>query len=127
MLARYKPNATVAGAPVAVLHHLSEFNERMPPIYGVEHLRAQLLEPRLVKEMQGLFVFIFFGVDDLEGSCHDKALSLPHASRKMCVYLRIPIDVVEPLAVGLINVYGELPCPAPICDVLTCECVCGPL
>ena len=45
----------------------------------------------------------------------------------MCVDLYIPVYVVEALTVGRIDIDGQLPCVAPVGNVLSCKGICGAL
>ena len=125
VLARYESHVVIAAHAVAVLHDVAEFDERVPPIDRIERKAAELLEPGLVEVVQRLVALITCGVHELERFCHDKTLTLANAAGEVPVGIRVAVDVVESLPVGVINVDGELPRLAPVGDVLTGECVGG--
>ena len=127
VLARYEPHAVIAAQSVTVLHDVAQLNERVPPVYGIKGKTAQLLEPRLVEVMQCLVALVPVCVHEFERLSHDEAFTLADTARKVAVSVRVAIDVVQPLTVGVIYVDGHLPRPAPICNILSRQGVGGPL
>lgn len=120
-------NTIVGHAPIDIGDGVAQFNERVPPIVGVERMLHQLLKPRCVEVFSSLFVFLILFVDQFEGTSHDKAFTLLDATREMQIHIDIAVDVVEVLAVGAVNIDGELPCLSPVAQVATCESIGGAL
>ena len=78
-----------------------------------------------VIEQVGLILSLI--VDDFKRLGHDEARPLSHAAREVCVGIGVAVDVVERPTVGVVDIDGCLPCPAPVGDILSCERVCGSL
>ena len=63
MLAWQQGYPAVADTAVSVSRDVSQLNERVPPIDGVECILEQLLEPGLLKEVFRFLVLLSFGID----------------------------------------------------------------
>ena len=127
MLSRQERPSLVADASVPVGCDVSQFDERVAPVYGVEGVLEQLLEPGLVEVVQGILVLVPRGVHQLERAAHDETLALLDAAREVEVHQGVTIDVVESLSVGTVHADGHLPCRSPVLHVLACKRVGGSL
>ena len=84
-------------------------------------MAQELLEPRLIEEVDGVVLRIATLILYLERLGEHEPLALLDAAREMVVDVGIPIDVVEPLTVGTVHIDSPLPRRAPVLDVGTRE------
>ena len=123
MFSRQQPHAIVAETTVAIGDEVAQFDERVSPIDGVEHIAAELFEPCLIEVMCSFLGLVAIGIGQFERLGHDEALALCDTAGEVCIDGRVAVDVVEVAAVWRVDVDGPLPGLPPGGNVLACECI----
>ena len=118
MPSRYEPDPVERMATVAVAYHIAQLDERVSVPDGLQAQAAEVLEPRLVEEVQRVVVGVALVVDEFERAGHHEARALLYAAGQMRVGHGVAVDVVEPQARRVAHIDSRLPGVAPGCDVV---------
>ena len=117
----YESDVLVDWRAVVVGCDVSEFDEGMSVVDGLQDEFAEVFEPLLVKDFCCFGVLCSVSVVESERACHDEVGSLCDASSEVCVSHGVSVDVEESCSVGVFGVDGLLPCCSPSSDVGSCE------
>ena len=117
----YESDVLVDWRAVVVGCYVSEFDERVSVVDGLQDEFAEVFEPLLVKDFCCFGVLCSVSVVESERACHDEVGSLCDASCEVCVSHGVSVDVEESCSVGVFGVDGLLPCSSPSSDVGSCE------
>ena len=117
----YESDVLVDWRAVVVGCNVSEFDEGVSVVDGLQNEFAEVFEPLLVKDFCCFGVLCSVSVVESERACHDEVGSLCDASSEVCVSHGVSVDVEESCSVGVFGVDGLLPCSSPSSDVGSCE------
>lgn len=117
----YESDVLVDWRSVVVGCDVSEFDEGMSVVDGLQDEFAEVFEPLLVKDFCCFGVLCSVSVVESERACHDEVGSLCDASCEVCVSHGVAVDVEESCSVWVFSVDGLLPCCSPSSDVGSCE------
>ena len=118
VLSRDELHGVVTQCAAVIADDLTELNEGVPPIDGVEEIAEEVGEPFLLEELSGGDILLGVGSDESEILLEDLTLALGDTSGEVSVEDTVGVNVVKAEAIGVFVIDSGLIGEAPVGNIL---------